>query len=75
MKKTITIKLLCAIIIVFTACSTSQYDGWKTINIDNCGALKIPEENMVVGTCILGYPNEGVKLEVKPRKEDFIIYL
>lgn len=44
MKKTITIKLLCAIIIVFTACSTSQYDGWKTINIDNCGALKIPEE-------------------------------
>ena len=38
-------------------------------------ALKIPEENMVVGTCILGYPNEGVKLEVKPRKEDFITYL
>ena len=38
-------------------------------------SLKIPEENMVVGTCILGYPNDGVKLEVKPRKEDFITYL
>ena len=35
-------------------------------------ALGIPEENMVVGTCILGYAAEGTKLEVKQRKEDFI---
>lgn len=35
--------------------------------------LGIPEDARVVGTCILGYAKEGTKLEVKPRKEDFII--
>ena len=38
-------------------------------------SLKIPEENRVVGTCILGYPSEGAKLVVKERKKDYISYL
>ena len=35
-------------------------------------ALGIPEEFMIVGSCALGYPAENAKLEVKPRKDDFI---
>ena len=35
--------------------------------------LGIPENIVIVGTCILGYRKEGTKLEVKPRKEDFIV--
>ncbi len=35
-------------------------------------ALDIPEDFMVVGSCILGYPAENAVLAVKDRKEDFI---
>ena len=35
-------------------------------------ALGIPEDFMVVGSCILGYPAEDDVLAVKDRKEDFI---
>ena len=35
-------------------------------------ALGIPEEHRIVGSCILGYPQEGTALSVKERKEDFI---
>ena len=35
-------------------------------------ALGIPEDFMVVGSCILGYPAENAVLAVKDRKEDFI---
>ena len=35
-------------------------------------ALGIPEDFMVVGSCILGYPAENAVLAVKERKEDFI---
>ena len=35
-------------------------------------ALGIPEDFMVVGSCILGYPAENAVLSVKERKEDFI---
>ena len=34
--------------------------------------LGIPEDHRVVGSCILGYPQEGTTLSVKERKEDFI---
>ena len=33
--------------------------------------LGIYEDAKVVGTCAIGYVNEGVTLSVKPRKEDF----
>ena len=33
--------------------------------------LGIYEDAKVVGTCAMGYVNEGVTLSVKPRKEDF----
>ena len=42
-------------------------DGIKVKRI-----LGIPEDFCIVGSCALGYPNEGVELSVKPRKEDFI---
>ena len=32
----------------------------------------IPDDSIVVGSCILGYPSNGAQLSVKPRKEDFI---
>ena len=35
-------------------------------------SLGIPEDFMVVGSCILGYPAENAVLAVKDRKEDFI---
>lgn len=35
-------------------------------------ALGIPEDFMIVGSCILGYPAEDAVLAVKDRKEDFI---
>lgn len=35
-------------------------------------ALGIPEDHQVVGSCVLGYPQEGATLSVKERKEDFI---
>ena len=35
-------------------------------------ALGIPEDFMVVGSCILGYPAENAVLAIKDRKEDFI---
>ena len=38
-------------------------------------SLKIPAENRVVGTCVLGYPSEGTNLTAKDRKEDFISYI
>lgn len=34
--------------------------------------LGIPEDFCIVGSCALGYPNEGVELSVKPRKDNFI---
>lgn len=33
--------------------------------------FKIDENSRVVGTCALGYVNEGVKLNIKERKKDF----
>ena len=42
-------------------------DGLKVKRI-----IGIPDDFCVVGSCALGYPNEGVELSVKPRKEDFI---
>lgn len=45
----------------------STPDGIKVKRI-----LGIPEEFCIVGSCALGYPNEGVELSVKPRKDDFI---
>ena len=35
-------------------------------------SLGIPEDFMVVGSCVLGYPAENAVLAVKDRKEDFI---
>ena len=35
-------------------------------------SLGIPEEYCIVGSCILGYPDESAQLSVKNRKEDFI---
>ncbi len=35
-------------------------------------ALGIPEDFMVVGSCILGYPAENAVLAIKDRKEGFI---
>ena len=32
----------------------------------------IPDDSIVVGSCILGYPSSDAQLSVKPRKEDFI---
>ena len=34
--------------------------------------LGIPEDFVIVGSCALGYPSDGVQPSVKPRKEDFI---
>lgn len=42
-------------------------DGLKVKRI-----LGIPEDFCIVGSCALGYPNVGVELSVKPRKDDFI---
>ncbi len=42
-------------------------DGLKVKRI-----LGIPEDFCIVGSCALGYPNEGGELSVKPRKDDFI---
>ena len=42
-------------------------DGIKVKRI-----LGIPEDFCIVGSCALGYPNEGVELSVKHRKDDFI---
>ena len=36
-------------------------------------SLGIPENFRIVGACILGYAKDEKALEVKPRKEDFII--
>ena len=35
-------------------------------------ALGIPEDHRVVGSCALGYVEEGATLSIKERKEDFI---
>ena len=35
-------------------------------------ALGIPEEDRIVGSCILGYAKDPDSLQIKPRKEDFI---
>ena len=35
-------------------------------------SLNIPEDQQIVGACILGYAKDGVSPEPKPRKEDFI---
>lgn len=35
-------------------------------------SLKIPDDLMIVGGCILGYVKEGVSLIIKERKENFI---
>ena len=37
--------------------------------------FNIPENHMVVGTCVLGYPREGYTPIAKQRKEDFIKYI
>ena len=37
--------------------------------------LGLSNEDRVVGSIILGYRKEGVKIDIKPRKEDFIKYL
>ena len=42
-------------------------DGIKVKRI-----LGIPENFMVVGSCALGYPSDGIQPSVKPRKDDFI---
>lgn len=34
--------------------------------------LGISDDYRVIGSCILGYHNEGIELKVKTRKEDFI---
>ena len=34
--------------------------------------LGIPEDFVVVGSCVLGYPSDGIQPSVKPRKEGFI---
>ena len=34
--------------------------------------LGIPEDFVVVGSCALGYPSDGIQPSVKPRKDDFI---
>ena len=45
----------------------SSKDGLKTKK-----SLGIPEDQRIVGACILGYPKDGTVLAVKERKEDFI---
>ena len=35
-------------------------------------ALGIPEDYKIVGSCILGYPQDEASLQVKERKADFI---
>ena len=35
-------------------------------------ALSIPEDQQIVGACILGYAKDGASPEPRPRKEDFI---
>ena len=35
-------------------------------------SLGIPEDYCIVGSCVLGYPNDPSSLKVKERKEDFI---
>ena len=42
-------------------------DGIKVKRI-----LGIPDDFMVVGSCALGYPSDGIQPSVKPRKDDFI---
>ena len=37
--------------------------------------LGLKDDDRVVGSIILGYRKEGLKIDVKPRKEDFIKYL
>ena len=37
--------------------------------------FNIPENHMVVGTCVLGYPSDGYTPKAKERKEDFIKYI
>ena len=37
--------------------------------------FNIPENHMVVGTCVLGYQKAGYKPVAKERKEDFIKYI
>ena len=34
--------------------------------------LGIPDDAMIVGSCVLGYPQDGSSLSVKDKKEDFI---
>lgn len=45
----------------------SSKDGLKVKK-----SLGIPEDQQIVGACILGYPKDGALPESKPRKEDFI---
>ena len=56
------------------SCWINQFDEFfKTKNgLKVKKALGIPEDFMVVGSCILGYPAENAALAVKDRKEDFI---
>ena len=56
------------------SCWINQFDEFFQTNngLKVKKSLGIPEDFMVVGSCILGYPAENAVLAVKDRKEDFI---
>ncbi|MBQ8605925.1 MAG: hypothetical protein IJ408_04240 [Clostridia bacterium] len=43
MKKIITIFLILTIVINISSCNFYNYDGWQTIEMKDCGTIKIPE--------------------------------
>lgn len=44
MKRIMVVIFILTAVLSFPGCSFSEYEGWQTVNIDDCGGIKIPGE-------------------------------